>query len=203
MDKIVEEQLLGEELHLGNKIDIIGSFGAGKTILALQLGEILKTPVFHLDCYFWLPGWKEKPGDVRIKVLEGLVQQEQWIIEGAYLRLFEPRLNAADTVIFLDMSTWLCLKRIFYRYFKDRRPRPDLPAGCSSNLNLWRIGKVLFFRVRHHKELSQKLHSYESSKQVIRLHSEKEIESFLRQQQQEANEKMNSHTSDSAVGALA
>ena len=203
MDKIVEEQHLGEELHLGNRIDIIGSFGAGKTILALQLGEILKTPVFHLDCYFWLPGWKEKPGDVRIKILKELIQQEQWIIEGTYLRSSEPRLQAADTIIFLDISTWLCLKRIFYRYFKDRRPRPDLPAGCSSNLNPWRIGKVLFFRVRHRKELSQKLHSYESSKQVIWLRSPEEVENFLAELQQEANEKMNSHTSDSAVGTLA
>ncbi|MGB8344932.1 MAG: hypothetical protein WCD86_08610 [Ktedonobacteraceae bacterium] len=197
MNKIVVER------HLGDKIAIIGSPGAGKTTLALQLGKILETPAFHLERYFWLPGWKEKPGDVRIKILEELIQQEQWIIEGTYLRSSEPRLQAADTIIFLDISTWLCLKRIFYRRFKDRRrPRPDLPDGCSGNLNLKRILKVLSFRVRHRRALNRKLHNYKS-KQVIRLHSGKEVENFLTRLQQGTEEKRIAHILDSAVVALA
>jgi adenylate kinase family enzyme len=196
MDQSIVERHLGKEQYLGDKIDIIGSFGAGKTTLALQLGEILEIPVFHLDRYFWLPGWKEKPEDVRIKILEGFVQQKQWVIEGAYLRISEPRLNEADSIIFLDISTWPCLKHTFYRRFLDRRPRPDLPAGCPSNLNPWRIGKVLFFRIRHHKELSQKIHKYESSKKVIWLHSPEEVESFLSKLRQEVNDKKDTHTSE-------
>lgn len=204
MVKIDVEQHLEEEQRLGNKIVIIGSFGGGKTTLALQLSDILNIPVYHLDRYFWLPGWKEKPEDARIKILEELVQKEQWIIEGSYLRLSGSRLNAADTIIFLDMPTWLCLLRIFYRYFKDRkRTCPDLPPGCSRNLTLWRIGKVLFFRIRHHKELSQKLHSYELDKEIVWLHSPQEVESFLSKLRQEVNDKRDSHTSDSAVKALA
>lgn len=192
--------------HLGNKIAIIGSPGAGKTTLALQLSEILEIPVFHLERYFWLPDWKEKPGGARIKILKGIIYHEQWwIIEGTYLRSSEPRLEEADTIIFLDIPPWLCLLRIIYRRFKDRRQlRPDLPDGCSSNLNPWRIGKVLAFRRRHREELSQKLRSYSLDKKIAWLHSSKEVESFLAELQQEGIEKMDySHTSDSAVVALA
>lgn len=177
------------EQYLGSRIVIIGSPGAGKTTLAIQLGKILEIPVFHLDRFFWQPCWIGEPGDVRKEKLEKLIQQEQWIIEGTYLRSSEPRLRAADTIIFLDMSTWLCLRRVIYRHFKDiiyhkfkdkKRSRPDLPDGCSSNQHLRRmLLKVLFFRIRHHEELSQTLHNYESSKRVFCLHSPEEVESFL------------------------
>ncbi|WP_369974648.1 hypothetical protein [Paraliobacillus sp. X-1268] len=39
------------------KIMIIGSGGSGKSTLAKTLGEILDIPVYHLDAYFWKPGW--------------------------------------------------------------------------------------------------------------------------------------------------
>lgn len=168
-----------------DKIVIIGSPGAGKTTLALQLGEILKVPVFHLDRYFWLPGWIEKSRRDRRKILKGFVQQEQWIIEGTYLSLSEPRLKAADTIIFLDISFQLCLHRIVHRHYKDKRqPRPDLPDGCLDRLNGKCILKVLAFSVRGRRTLNQKLERYESTKQVIQLQSPDEVGNFLIQIQE-------------------
>jgi adenylate kinase family enzyme len=200
MDKTIVERYLGKEQFLGDKIDIIGSFGAGKTTLALQLGETLGIPVFHLDRFFWLPGWKAKPENVRIKILEELVQQEQWIIEGAYLRISKPRLNTADTIIFLDIPDYLCLIRTFLRYFKDREQFcPDLPDRCSRNLTPRRILKVVAFRIRHHKELSQKMRKYESSKNIIWLRSPKEVKNFLAKLQQEVNDKKDAHVPEPAT----
>lgn len=188
VDNIVVKQ------HLGNKIAIIGSPGAGKTTLALQLREILEIPVFHLERYFWMPDWKKKPGDNRIKILKGIIYHEQWwIIEGTYLRSSGPRLEEADTIIFLDIPPWLCLLHVICRRFKERQIRFDLPDGCSSNLRLRYILKVLFFRIRHHQELSQKMHSYELDKNVIWLRSPKEVENFLVQfhEQRDAKESYN------------
>ena len=185
------------------RIAIIGSSGAGKTQLARDLGFMLNIGVIHLDRFFWQSSWKGTSRDTRIDFLQSLVQHEQWIIEGTYLDSSEPRLNAADTIIFLDTPTWLCLLRIILRHLKLKgQPRLDLPDGCSDNLSLRLILKVLTFRVRHHEELSQKLHNYRS-KQVIRLHSGREVKNFLAQLQQGTDEKMDSHASDSAVAALA
>jgi adenylate kinase family enzyme len=166
-------------------IVIVGSPGAGKTTFALQLGKVLNIKVSHLDHYFWHSNWKEKPRHIRVEILKNLIQQEEkWIIEGTYLDSSEPRLNAADTIIFLDIPPWLCLQRIIHRYHKYRgQLRRDLPDGCSDNLNWKCILKVLIFPMRGRRMLNRKLSIYESSnhetKQVIRLHSVEEVEVFL------------------------
>jgi adenylate kinase family enzyme len=41
-----------------NKIVVVGSGGAGKSTLSIQLSSILNIPVYHLDKYFWRPDWK-------------------------------------------------------------------------------------------------------------------------------------------------
>jgi len=172
-----------------DKIAIIGSPGSGKSIFAHQLGELLNIEIIHLDRHFWQPDWKEKPRDARIEILKDLVRQEQWIIEGTYLGASEPRLNAADTIIFLDIPPWLCLHRIRQRHHKYKGQfRPDLPEGCSDKLNLKCVLKVLGFPLRGRKMLKQKLPNYKS-KQIIRLRSAKEVKDFLAQQG--ADEKRN------------
>lgn len=87
-----------------DKIVIIGSPGAGKSTLARDLGSIIHINVVHLDRIFWEPGWKEKPRNTRIDILEEIVRKEQWIIEGTYLGSSEFRLNAADTIIFWTLN---------------------------------------------------------------------------------------------------
>ena len=165
-----------------DKIAIIGSPGAGKSTLAQQLGESLNIEIIYLDRYFWQPDWRKKPRDARIEILNELVRKERWIIEGTYLDSSEPRLNAADTIIFLDIPPWLCLHRIRQRHNKYKgQPRPDLPDGCSDKLNLTCVLKVLGFPLRGRRTLKQMLRSYKS-KRIIRLHSGKEVKDFLAQQ---------------------
>lgn len=43
------------------KIMIIGSSGSGKSTFSRELGEFLKLPVYHLDAFFWRPGWVQTP----------------------------------------------------------------------------------------------------------------------------------------------
>ncbi len=179
-----------------DKIAIIGSPGAGKSTLAYQLGKSLDIEIIHLDRYFWQPDWREKPRDARIEILKDLVRKERWIIEGAYLGSSEPRLNAADTIILLDIPPWLCLHRIRHRHNKYKgQSRPDLPDGCSDNLNLTCVLKVLAFPLRGRKMLKQKLRNYKS-KQIIWLRSRKEVEDFLARLEQGDDEKR--HASSTA-----
>jgi len=162
-----------------DRIAIIGSPGAGKSTLARRLGRKLKIQVVHLDRNFWLPDWKQKPRSVRIGILQECVRKRQWIIEGTYLDSSEPRLDAADIIIFLDIPFFICLYRIIKRHFKCQgRHRHDLKEGCPDKLTLTRILKVLIFPIRGRRTLNNKLYNYES-KQIIRVRSAKEVDNFL------------------------
>lgn len=162
------------------KIVIIGSSGAGKSTFARLLGSLLSiNRVVHLDRVFWKRGWKEKPRDARVDILQRLVGEQQWIIEGSYLSSSDSRLEAADTIIFLDMFPLLCLWRIILRHSKYRkRPRRDIPDGCTDRISPLLLLKVLTFPFLGRRELEKKLRTF-SHKTVIRLRSRKEVEGFL------------------------
>lgn len=173
-----------------DKIVIIGASGAGKSTIARKLGSILTiNRVVHLDRIFWQRGWKEKPRDERICTLERVAGERQWIIEGTYFSSAEPRLQAADTIIFLDIFPLLCLWRIVLRHWKYRGcPRRDLPEGCTDRLTLFLLLNVLAFPLLKRRKLKEKLHTLPPEK-VIWLHSPKEVEDFLAQLAAQANEK--------------
>jgi hypothetical protein len=175
-----------------DKIAIIGPAGAGKTTLALELESKLQLKVIHLDRIFWKRNWISKSGDTRIEIMDHLVMESQWIIEGSYINSSESRLNAADTIIFLDTSLLICLLRIIKRHhpllcllhhikgdrnYHSNSPR-DIPEGCIDKLTLYRILKLLFFPILDGRALNKKLRKYESTS-LVRLQTTKDIENFL------------------------
>jgi adenylate kinase family enzyme len=164
------------------KIAIIGSPGAGKTTFAINLRKILNIKVFHLDRLFWERGWKRKSREARIEILDKIVREKQWIIEGTYLSSSEPRLEEADTIIFLDIFPWLCLRRIIARHRKNRgKPRRDLPIDSKDKLTPGRMCKVVTFPLTDRKKFKLTLNKY-ASKHIIWLSSPKEVEEFLKEQ---------------------
>jgi adenylate kinase family enzyme len=165
-----------------DKIAIIGSSGAGKSTLARELGSILKIKVFHLDRFFWQRGWKVKTRDTRIDILQEIVREKQWIIEGTYLNSSELHLNAADTIIFLDIPPLVCLWRLTKRHREYYGcSRRDIPEGCTDRLTERLILRVLTFPLDDRRTLKQMLRSYKS-KRIIWLRSGKEVKDFLAQQ---------------------
>ena len=171
------------------RIAIIGPSGAGKTALAKKLAIMLGIKACHLDRLFWQRGWKGETGETRIDILQNfLLLRNEWIIEGTYLRSSGPRLEAADTIIFLDTFPLLCLLRIILRYIKCRQcvHRRDIPEGCKDKLTPYRMLKVLAFPIWEHRRLERLLNNYQS-KDIIRLKSRKQVEAFLANQKNAIN----------------
>jgi adenylate kinase family enzyme len=103
------------------KVLVIGSGGAGKSVFARQLGQVLNIDVVHLDALYWHPGWAETPRAEWRKVIEGLVRRDAWIIDGNYSNTLDFRLEACDTVIFL-------VQLVMIKYPNDHAARAGAAA---------------------------------------------------------------------------
>lgn len=108
-----------------NRIIILGSPGSGKSWLSKQLAQKTGLPLIHLDKEYWNPGWEETPKDKWAEKIQELIKKEKWIIDGNYNTTVEMRFTAADLVLFLDVSRWLCVWRAAKRTGKKRS---DLPG---------------------------------------------------------------------------
>ncbi|MFS0638746.1 DNA topology modulation protein [Mesobacillus foraminis] len=164
------------------KIVLIGSGGSGKSTLARQLGEKLKIDVLHLDSLFWKPGWVETPREEWIDTQQYLVKREAWIMDGNYGRTMDIRLNAADTIIFLDMPRTICAYRAFKRMLQYRnKTRPDMAEGCEERFNYEFFKWIWEYPKTKRPKILERLEELSKEKEVIILKAPKEVENFLEQ----------------------
>ncbi|HEX8472794.1 MAG TPA: DNA topology modulation protein [Pyrinomonadaceae bacterium] len=162
------------------KVLVIGSGGAGKSTFARRLGEVLGLEVIHLDTLYWNPDWIETPRDVWRERVAKLVEREAWIIDGNYSNTFDIRVEACDTLIFLDTARTVCLWRIIKRAFMYRNTnRPDMAEGCPERLSLEFVLWVWNYPTRTRPRVLELMKTNAERKMIVRLRSQSEIESFL------------------------
>lgn len=87
----------------------MGCGGSGKSRLARSLGTRLGITPVHLDAYYYDQHWKRLNQEAFATLQRDLVAAPRWIIDGNYASTLPIRLQAADTVIFLDLPGWTCL----------------------------------------------------------------------------------------------
>lgn len=160
------------------KVLVIGSGGAGKSTFARHLGSLLELEVIHLDSLYWSAGWVEMSKPEWRKMVKGLLNGSAWIIDGNYSGTLEMRLDACDTVIFLDISRMVCVWRLLKRamLYRNKR-RPDMAAGCPEKLSWDFIKWVWRYSQRTRPKIIKTLER--TSKQVIWLRSTAEVKTFL------------------------
>ena len=163
-----------------NRIMIIGCGGAGKSTLAHRLHKILGLPIYHLDQVYWKPGWIEPERPEWMAAADEVTAHPEWIIDGNYGSTMDARIERADTIVYLDMSTWKCLYRITKRIWQYRgTSRPDMTEGCPERLDLEFYHYVLTFNLTRRKALISKVRAVQDEKNVFILKNNRELENFL------------------------
>ncbi|MFP7254831.1 DNA topology modulation protein [Terribacillus goriensis] len=163
-----------------NRIALIGSGGSGKSTLAMAIGKVLGIEVWHLDAILWQPNWVLTPREVQKQIQALLIEKKSWIIDGNYQGTLDIRLNAADTIIFLDMPRTLCLYRVLKRRLMyHNRSRPDMQKDCKEKID-WQFLKWIWdFPSQKRPQMQQKLADLTMDKRIITLKSPQEVKRFL------------------------
>ena len=172
------------------KIAIIGCGGSGKTTLAKNLSHFLHLPVYHLDQYYWKPGWIESDLASFKKAHEQLCAQERWIIDGNQMSTIADRINKADVIIFLNMPTSRCIWRIITRWLRFRKKqRNDIPEGCFDRITYGFFKYVWNFNRMYQPRILTMLAQASSTKQIYILNSPQQVALFTNKLKQKLEDK--------------
>ena len=162
-----------------DKIIVIGCGGAGKSTFSRKLSNKLDIPVYHLDKLFWNKGWIETPQKEFNKKIKEVISKDKWIIDGNYIKTIDIRAKDADTIIFINMPTYICLYRIFKRRFMYRgKSRPDMADGYPEGIDIEFFKWVLSYNKKIRPEILKKLSLYKE-KNIVVLNGRKEVKKFL------------------------
>ena len=162
------------------RVLVIGSSGAGKSTLARRLSEKTGLKIIHLDKLYWKPNWIEPEKDAWKATLEKVMQAEAWIMDGNFSGSLDIRLQACDTVIFLEMPRAVCVYRILKRVaFSYKKTRSDMAENCPEHFD-WEFLKWIWdFSNRSKPKIEERLKHFGREKTIIRLRSKKEVEDFF------------------------
>ncbi len=138
---------------LGQRICILGPSGAGKTTFACRLAEKLNTEFISMDRVVHAPGWNPRPVEEWMPIHDTLIDQDSWVMEGAYRKSLPQRLKRAETVFFLDLSILGCQYRVAKRLLTNYgKVRPNAPEGCEERFSLGWLHMVFIHSMKGWKK---------------------------------------------------
>lgn len=157
------------------RILVIGCPGSGKSTFARALAPKTGLPLHHLDMMYWNPDRTTKPKEEFRAALRETVKLPEWIIDGNFNSTLELRMEACDTVIFLDYPTEVCLSGIEERIGEPHSDIPWVETEPDPEL----IEKVLKFKDESRPRIIELLEKYKN-KEIIVFTSREEGDEWLR-----------------------
>ena len=164
------------------RIAIVGPGGAGKSRLAVELGQQLGIKVVYLDRLFWKPGWVPRPPHEWDAIQREQRAGEEWIVEGLTGSTIEPWLREADTVVLLDLPLLVCIWRVTRRRLNSEEG-VGAPAGCEPapfhQAFLKFLRRLWHYRQRDRPAILDHLERRESGRQVYVIRNSGDSTAFF------------------------
>lgn len=159
-----------------NRIMVIGCPGSGKSTFSKALHEITDIPLYHLDMMYWNADRTTVDEEIFRERLLSTIQKSQWIIDGNYVSTIELRLQACDTVIFLDYPVDVCLNGIRERRGKARTDLPWIENSDEEDAEF--IEFIKNYNSKNRPEVMALLGKY-SDREIYIFKSRNEADEFL------------------------
>ena len=154
------------------RVAIISSAsGSGKTTVGRALADRLGVPFVELDA-----------AELRRRV-EPLVERGAWVVDGSYRgKLGDLVLEAADTVVWLDLPRRVWLPRLVWRTVLRIAHRGELWNGNRESLRSAFVGRdsLFAFALRNEAPRRQRYPTELARFRVARLRTQREVDAFVR-----------------------
>lgn len=144
------------------RVSIVGCPGAGKSTYARALAKKTGIPLFHLDYYYHQKDCNyDKNKQAWLDKLEKLTSGDLWVIEGNYGSSYEQRIPKSDTLIFMDMPSWLSVWSVLKRRFQFRnKRRVEMPDDWVEKIDPVFFKFVVLFRIKSRKDILAGIEKY-------------------------------------------
>lgn len=157
------------------KIDIIGSVGCGKTTLAAKLSEKYNVPHYEKDNIVWK---RTEHGDImrtdeeRDRMFMDILSEENWIVEGSPRKCLNESFDECDCFLFLDVNTLIRLKRVLFRWIRQRKGKEKYNTAPTLLFLRLNIKWVFEFKKKKKQLLTELQHSYGNKLKIFRSSEE-------------------------------
>ncbi len=158
------------------RIIVIGCPGSGKSTFSKALSTKIGVPLFHLDMMFWNADRTTVEKTVFRRRMANVMRLDEWIIDGNYQSTLELRLQACDTVFFLDYSLDTCLDGVRARRGKARADMPWIEKENEEDAEF--IEFIKKYRLESRPIVLELLKKYENKNTYI-FEERKAAEEFL------------------------
>jgi adenylate kinase family enzyme len=161
---------------------IASASGNGKTTLGGALAARLGVPFVELDALVHGPYWQETPDDELRAQLEPTLGGDGWVIDGTYHRkLGTLVLDAADTVVWLDLPLYVWVPRLLRRTGRRLTGRERLWNDNRETLltAFWGRRSLFGYALESHFRRRRSWPAELAGRPVVRLRSTREVERWL------------------------
>lgn len=147
-NKLVNLEQAASALHAAERVLIIGCSGSGKSTLARKLSGMFQLPYISMDRdVFWLPGWTQRPRAEALDIVERVVAQPRWVMDGTSPGTLPLRLPRTDIILWMRPPRRVSLYGVVGRWLRFRgRTRPEMAENCPERLTPDFLSYILEFR---------------------------------------------------------
>lgn len=159
-----------------NRVIVIGCPGSGKSTFSRTLHDITGIPLYHLDMMYWNEDRTKVSKELFMEKLNRTMNGVQWIIDGNYGSTMEKRMQACDTIFFLDYPVQVCINGILERRGKKRTDMPWIESADKVDEEF--LGVVKNYNVESRPMVMELLNKYQD-KEVIVFKGREDAKKYL------------------------